>query len=330
MRDLVNNDDKQIWYRVLGMLQQEWAVVNKSESQIYFFNDSGMQIDQIVGLNTETTPQVFNALGFQYLDPKDQSKLRLRTPSFNEDYKVNDHGKYSLRYKSLNNNNSYIPSPRVNEISGKDFKVTYERGHFYTEEGQKIVFEPNGEYMITSSGGKFFDKDPLLHQYEPKNSLEKSKSIMAAYRGKKPQKVLSAGTPFRFKAELANTDKHDKIKQVYSFNGVLMEDLYLYQNLSGNWRCANCICKLTECSDNELNLREEIYANSLNKLFATTITYYFGLKRSTAINVFKSFTFVVQHPLDIEFLDPKEYRLEYFRDFFNEYYTLIKDSSKHD
>jgi|GEM_PF-4468308 len=331
MSDFLNLKREQIWYRILGILQQDWAFVNPFEDEIVFYDDSGYQIDQFENLTEDVIPNILSALGFIHLDRKSEMDSSIKIPEFKKNEYFSGNGKYWNRYQRLQKGSSSSQqAPNVTPLSGKSFEVTYERGHFYTKDGQKIILEANGTYTISSEKSAFYDKDPLLREYQPLSSLEKAKQILARNLESRSAKVLSAGTVFSFHTELSNTDGHDKEKRQYMFEGQILEDLYLIQNSSGHWRCASCISRLDSCSEEEMKLREPLYANSLNQLFASTITYYFGLKRSTAINVFKRFTFIVKNPLDLDILDANQYQLEYFRDLLVEFETGIKDNSKHD
>lgn len=51
----------------------------------------------------------------------------------------------------------------------------------------------------------------------------------------------------------------------------------------------NCVCKLESCISNNFKISENIEADSLNKLFSKTVTFYFNMQRSASANAFTSF-----------------------------------------
>jgi hypothetical protein len=176
-----------------------------------------------------------------------------------------------------------------------EYKVIYKHGQFIDNKTKKRLIPVQGaEYIIIARSDAFTEEDAKLKVTERLSSNDKLKWVEQKYGKNKFGKILNAGEQLFFRIGNSKTIKGDENRQ-FIFLCILQEDLYLYllKNRKGDnfddWRLADCNCVLEKCLLGGLILNEKIPAESLNKLFCSTVMFYFSLQRSGSTNVFNTF-----------------------------------------
>lgn len=186
----------------------------------------------------------------------------------------------------------------------KAFKTLYQNGQFIDiETGRRVVPRNGQQFTIMSEDDNFVTKDRKMYDGDPLDSSSKKHWIERKYSNQDPRLFLLSGTALRFSIQLTRLDEND-IDDFYEFECELLEDLYLYESIRGdsravndpvNYRLAECICELKSCISGNLILLENIREYSLNKLYSSTVQFYFSMRRSSSTNVFNTF-FVSDYP----------------------------------
>lgn len=183
----------------------------------------------------------------------------------------------------------------------KAFKTLYQNGEFIDIETDKRVVLRNGkQFTLMSEDENFLTKDRKMFDEKPLDSASKKNWIDTLYRNQKTIIFLPSGTELYFSIRLSRVDDNDSYA-FYEFICELLEDQYLYEvnqrsnngfysiNDPINYRLANCICELKKCLNHNLILTENIREYSLNKLYTSTVQFYFSMRRSATTNVFNTF-----------------------------------------
>lgn len=175
------------------------------------------------------------------------------------------------------------------------FSVTYENGHFYTEDGKRLILSERRQFEITGKESNFSMHDDMLETFYPRDAEAIKQDIEKKYGKEKVIKMLSAGTRFSFSFGLGKKKKGVS-ERVYKFQGTMDEDLYLHLitgksiEVPESWRIGNCICSITDCISYNFVLPETISAKSPSAAFAMLISTHFSQQRGTGMSIYNHFS----------------------------------------
>jgi hypothetical protein len=86
MNELVNIQSNDYWFKVVEMLQQNWALIESTASgvTVYFIHDASGVFDQMPFASADTAAAALRLNGFRRFvnDPKEASFLRPPPPPF--------------------------------------------------------------------------------------------------------------------------------------------------------------------------------------------------------------------------------------------------------
>ncbi len=188
----------------------------------------------------------------------------------------------------------------------KEYIAIYKHGHFINKvNGERVIPVQGEEYILKGKDDSFVKKDSKLLISDSLNTEEKQRWVDMTFGNNNYIKILNAGEQLFFRIGNSKRIKGDESGQ-YIFLCTLHEDLYVYllKNRTGekadDWRLAPCNCILDKCLLGGLTLSVKIPAESLNKLFSSTVMFYFNLQRSGSTNVFDTF-FVYKKGMQITF-----------------------------
>ncbi len=177
----------------------------------------------------------------------------------------------------------------------KVYNVKYIQGHLIdTNTNQRIILKQGSMYSINGEENSFSFEDSRLEKSIVLNSEQKSDSIKKSHKNTETVKILIKDTELLFRIGNSKTIREGESKE-YVFSAKLLEDLYIYKTSKGDrkriesWRLAECQCQLLACVFGNLPMYQDLFASSLNKLFAHTVQFYFPFQRSTATNAFNTF-----------------------------------------
>ncbi len=177
----------------------------------------------------------------------------------------------------------------------KTFLVRYQHGQFIDINTKKRVIPIQGEdYTISGNDNAFNSSDDRVTTDLPLDKATKAKWVEKFYGKENYLPILEAGTQLFFRIGNSKVVIGDENQQ-YIFLCTLLEDLYLWRirDKDGknptDWRLVDCKCVLDKCLLGNLSLSEKIQADSLSKLFSSTVMFYFNMQRSGSTNAFSSF-----------------------------------------
>lgn len=172
--------------------------------------------------------------------------------------------------------------------------VKFSHGHFYLEDGSRIVLSENQHYTITGDEHFFSTHDEMLDTKVPRLP-EILKDVLEKEYGKENLiKMLPAGTEFHFNLGLGKRKKGIN-ERIYTFKALLEEDLYLRLKsgkpveIPESWVVADCITSITDCTSHNFNLEQKVREETIGKAFTMLVSTYFSQQRVTGINIYTRF-----------------------------------------
>ncbi|MFK8010070.1 MAG: hypothetical protein AB8H03_27190 [Saprospiraceae bacterium] len=178
----------------------------------------------------------------------------------------------------------------------QNLNIIYKHGHFYDVKTEKrIHFKDGANFSLQGEDRHFETSDPLNQQFtksEILDSNQKLKSVISSKKVKRLALLFKAGAEFKFRLGLSKRKTEDESMN-YWFLVKTLEDLYLYSNkVKGDSppSLLDCRCVVSHVMSENIDYFEPLYAESLNKAFIKTSTFYFSSQRTPAANVFLEFT----------------------------------------
>jgi len=172
--------------------------------------------------------------------------------------------------------------------------VQFKNGHFYLEDGSRIILTESKHYTISGDERFFSTHDEMLDAKEPRTSEKVQAELEAKYGKENLIKMLPAGTKFHFNLGLGRRKKGVQ-ERGFVFEGLLEEDLYL-RLISGrpvetpeSWVVADCITSITDCISNNFNLKQKVSEETPGKAFAMLVSTHFRQQRGTGISIYNYF-----------------------------------------
>ncbi|MHC1773815.1 MAG: hypothetical protein AB9834_00240 [Lentimicrobium sp.] len=173
--------------------------------------------------------------------------------------------------------------------------VEYRNGHFYLEDGSRLVLSERQYYTLSGVESSFSTHDEMLDTKSEPRAPEVLKDVLESKYGKENLIImLPARSEFHFNLGLGKR-KNGVQERGFTFEGLLEEDLYL-RLLPGrtietpeSWVVAECITSITKCTSKNFNLEQKVSEETPGKAFALLVSTHFSQQRGTGISIYNYF-----------------------------------------
>lgn len=172
--------------------------------------------------------------------------------------------------------------------------VKFSHGHFYLEDGSRIILTEGKHYTLSGDERFFSTHDEMLDTKVPRLPEILQADLEKEYGKENLIRMLPAGTEFHFNLGLGKRKKGIK-ERIYTFKALLEEDLYLRLKsgkpveIPESWVVADCITSITQRTSQNFNLEQKVSEETPGKAFAMLVSTHFSQQRGTGISIYNYF-----------------------------------------